>query len=229
MSVKFRLLSIVSKFSEAAVNIHSVYSVFMNIFRPARMRRLRQLCNEIDGTGRILDVGGTHSWWNMVQPLNREITIVNIDTRLEDNVRAAGYEFAVADGRSLPYETGSFDLVFSNSVIEHVGNWEDQQRFASELLRVGKSVYVQTPNKWFPVEPHLITIFVHWLPTAVQVPLIRWLSVWGWVTKPDRATIETFVSGTRLLSGREFKEIFPGCKIEKEGFLGMAKSYIAVR
>ena len=208
------------------MNIHSIYAVFMAYFRPARIRVLRGRFPQIDGSGAILDIGGAPGWWKLVEPKNRDITIVNIDQRQEKNTVANGFKFKVVDGRSLPFGPASFDLTFSNSVIEHVGSFEDQRRFASEMLRCGKSIYLQTPNKWFPVEPHMMALLIHWLPFLVQRRLVRWATVWGWVTKPDQAAIDSFVRGIRLMSRNELKEIFPGCEITSEKFLGLTKSFI---
>ena len=65
------------------------------------------------------------------------------------------------------FTTGEFDVVFSNSVIEHVGDFDDQRRMADEVRRVGRRFFVQTPNRWFPLEVHTRLPFVHWLPDAV--------------------------------------------------------------
>ena len=70
-----------------------------------------------------------------------------------------------ADGRDLPFADGEFDLGFSNAVVEHVaGGREGQRRFVHELCRVSGSVFVTTPNRWFPLEVHTLLPFVHWLP-----------------------------------------------------------------
>jgi hypothetical protein len=70
-----------------------------------------------------------------------------------------------ADGRELPFEDGSFDIGFSNAVVEHVaGGREGQQRFIAELCRVARQVFVTTPNRWFPLDPHTLLPFAHWLP-----------------------------------------------------------------
>jgi len=70
-----------------------------------------------------------------------------------------------ADGRELPFADGAFDLGFSNAVIEHVNGGRDgQRRFIAELCRVAGHVFVTTPNRWFPVDPHSLLPFVHWLP-----------------------------------------------------------------
>jgi len=70
-----------------------------------------------------------------------------------------------ADGRELPFEDGSFDIGFSNAVVEHVaGGREGQRRFIAELCRVARQVFVTTPNRWFPLDPHTLLPFTHWLP-----------------------------------------------------------------
>jgi methyltransferase family protein len=70
-----------------------------------------------------------------------------------------------SDGRDLPFADGEFDLGFSNAVIEHVaGGREGQRRFVGELCRVARRVFVTTPNRWFPLDPHTLLPLVHWLP-----------------------------------------------------------------
>ena len=73
-----------------------------------------------------------------------------------------------ADALELPFEDGSFDIVFSNAVIEHVGGEEEQRRFVAEALRVGRRAFITTPNRWFPVEVHTRLPLVHWLPDAAS-------------------------------------------------------------
>lgn len=211
------------------MNIHAIYGFFMARFRPARIAGLKRSFPVIDGEGSILDVGGSLGWWQMVSPRNRDITIVNLDGRHEASVHAAGLRFLTADARELPFADGSFDLVVSNSVIEHVGSLDDQRRFAREAVRCGRALYLQTPNRWFPIEPHLIAPFIHWLPFPVLRRLVRWCSVWGWVNRPSQAVIDEFVRDIRLLNRREAEMLFPGCDIGEERFLGMTKSFVITR
>jgi hypothetical protein len=212
------------------MNIHSVYRIFQVRFRPKRIKLLRDRFPLFDRpASTILDVGGTPYWWSDVHPATKAITIVNTDGKLQADTARAGYVFAIADGRSLPYAPLQFDLAHSNSVIEHVGGLQDQRRFAAELLRCGRGVYIQTPNKWFPVEPHLITVFIHWLPYGIQRRLIRWLSVWGWVQKPTQAEIDDFLRSTRLLSRAEVRAMFPDCELWEEKVLGLTKSFVLTR
>jgi ubiquinone/menaquinone biosynthesis C-methylase UbiE len=212
------------------MNIHTVYGVFQRWFRPRRIRRLRlELPILDDPKARILDVGGTPAWWHDVRPAARDISIVNLDDLLREPTERAGYRFFVADARQLPFANQEFDLAHSNSVIEHVGDFSDQQRFASELLRCGRRVYVQTPNHWFPVEPHLIALFIHWLPFRVERRLVRWFSVWGLVNRPTQAQVDAFLADIRLLRAREIDQLFPGLARADEKFLGLTKSFVVIK
>jgi SAM-dependent methyltransferase len=79
-----------------------------------------------------------------------------------------------ADGRELPFADRSFDLGFSNAVVEHVaGGREGQRRFVHELCRVAERVFVTTPNRFFPLEVHSLLPFAHWLPPRARDPLLR--------------------------------------------------------
>ncbi len=211
------------------MNIHKVYAVFMAYFRPRRIRAFRERFPEIDSGASVLDVGGSLGWWKMVAPGNIRLTILNITPEEREEVESRGYRFVLGDGCSLPFADQEFDLVLSNSVIEHVGSFDDQRRFAHEVMRCGKRVYVQTPSKWFPVEPHLIAVGIHWLPFVVARSLVRWFSVWGWVTKPSQQQIDSFLSQTRLLNRREVGELFPICQIGTERFAGLTKSFLITR
>ena len=117
-----------------------------------------------------------------------------------------GVDRVAADGCVLPFPNGAFDVVFSNSVIEHLTTRERQQQFANEVTRVGKRFCVHTPNRWFPVETHLLTPFVHYLPKRCQAPVVRRATVWALLTgvKGDRKRfcIEHYLADLRLLSRR---------------------------
>jgi len=197
----------------------------MRRFRPARMQAMADFFG-MDQRTSVLDVGGFWNNWSYlrVQP---QLTILNLSPRprgMPDNV-----EWVQGDARTLPFKDCAFDLVYSNSVIEHLGGIENQRLFAAECRRVGQNYYVQTPNKWFFMEPHLITPFVHWLPRRFQRLLLRNFTVWGWITRPTSQYCESFMNEVRLLDERELKQFFPKCKIYREYFLGFVKSIIAVK
>ena len=124
----------------------------------------------------VLDNGGSEFNWALAA-CHPQLTILNLRFRFppgSDRTR-----FLAGDARCLPFHSESFDIVYSNSVIEHVGDDRDIHRFAHEVRRVGKAYYVQTPNRWFPVEPHYLAPLIHFLPKNWHKKLIRNWSVWG--------------------------------------------------
>ena len=174
----------------------------------------------------VLDVGGDDmANWNFLKDIPH-LTFANIAKRPINLPNCVNY--IQADARYLPFDENAFDLVFSNSVIEHVGTFEDQKRMAEEIRRVGRSYYVQTPNFWFPVEPHLITPFIHWLPKQLRKILMKNFTIWGWITRPSRDYCENFVNMTRLLKMSEMRTLFPNGEFQPEKLFGMNKSIIVV-
>lgn len=77
--------------------------------------------------------------------------------------------------KPLPFKNGQFDIVFCSAVLEHVGSWEEQRFFLKELIRVGKKVFLTTPNRWFPIEVHTVLPFLHWLPKPLHQKILRLL------------------------------------------------------
>jgi hypothetical protein len=111
--------------------------------------------------------GSTDNFFEALYPWPERITAVG-HTGL-DRFAAAFPRVRVvqADGRELPFADREFELGFSNAVVEHVaGGREGQRRFVSELSRVARRVFVTTPNRWFPVDPHTLLPFAHWLPAG---------------------------------------------------------------
>jgi hypothetical protein len=139
------------------------------------------------------------------------------------------FHIELGDGTAMNFRDKEFDVVHSNSVIEHLTDWEHQKAFASEIRRVGKKIWVQTPARYFPVEPHYIDFICHWFPKSIQRKLIRNFSFWGLLTRPSQEDIDFCVNSIRLLSRAEFQELFPDCRIQVERVLGWPKSYIAIR
>lgn len=179
---------------------------------------------------RILDVGGGPFNWSLLDVKPR-VTIVNIPRARE--AFDDHFTCVFADGRRLPFADQSFDIVFSNSVIEHVGDWDSQRAFAAEIARVGRAYWVQTPNRGFPVEPHLMTPFLHFLPRAWQSAIARRFTVWAMIERPSRDRweyyIEHYLRDIRLVDAGEMRQLFPGTEIVREKLLGMSKALIAVR
>lgn len=200
--------------------------------RRFRARRMQDFVARFGVTRetQILDVGGTPANW-VLATVRPRVTLLNTIRGQECN--AAGFTFVSGDGRQLPFRDQSFEIVFSNSVIEHVGAPGEQQRFADEVRRVGKHYWVQTPNRRFPVEQHLLTPFIHWFPENWQRAWVTKWTLWDWVERPspDRREfyIRHYLDDIRLLSGPELAALFPDAEILRERKFGWTKSLIAVK
>jgi hypothetical protein len=211
--------------------IHSVYRQIFKIWRQRRFDLFLHLLKPC-ASDTLLDVGGNPGFWlSHPQPTERIDTLnVHEVSWISTNSPNHHIKTLVGDGCSLAMPNESYDIGFSNSVIEHVGSWERQMQFASEIRRVAKAVWVQTPAYECPIEPHYLTPFVHYLPHSLQKKLLRWCSVWGWIERPTRKEIDEMVDTTRLLRKSEMKLLFPDCEILTEYLFGfIPKSYIALR
>jgi hypothetical protein len=178
----------------------------------------------VDETTNIVDVGGYEFNWSLI-PQSPKVTFVNLE---DEEWEKGRFRKVKGDGRHLQLADRSFDIAYSNSVIEHVGSWDDQMAFAGEIRRIAPRYYVQTPNKWFFVEPHLIAPWVHFLPKRILRRLVRRFTIWGLVTRPDQAKVDNFLSSIRLLDKRDMQRLFPDANIIEEKFCGMTKSLVAV-
>ncbi len=205
-----------------------------NSFRRRRLRRFLRIVDRIAserGVVRVLDVGGTRSYWTGMEDEWRDrplkFTVVNISSE--------GYEddrFLVRQGDAcnMPeFSDGQFDIVHSNSVIEHVGHWSAMTAMAREVTRLAPRYFVQTPNVGFPVEVHFNLPFYHWLPEQIRARIL--------LRKPgkylprgsglDQAM--DMVQRVNLLSAGQVRHLFPGAVLERERVLGLTKSLIAIR
>lgn len=190
--------------------------------RQARMARLEQLFDLKPGM-RVLDLGGQPHIWNFVAtPL--QITILNLPgiALFPPSKTIHAFDFVEGDACAVSYSDMSFDMVFSNSVIEHVGGAEKQEAFANEARRLAARYWVQTPSIWFPVEAHTGVPFWFWMPEGLRARFIR-----DWEKKlPDWTEM---VKGTTVLSKRLMRDYFPDASIITERKFGFPKSYIAYR
>lgn len=171
---------------------------------------------------RVLDLGGGAFNWTFLSA-RPQLTILDV---FDHSDKADWATYVVGDGCHTDFPSASFDVVFSNSVIEHVGGIERQRQFAGECMRCGHGFFVQTPNKWFPFDTHTLMPFAHWLPQKLFRKLVP-ISPRFVFFKPDPGDLEDF-RNMRLLSRRDLQELFPGAEIIKEKFCGITKSLIAV-
>jgi Methyltransferase domain len=211
-------------------NMHPIFKVSGKISPYFRRRRFHKFLEVVSPTPsmRILDVGGLPRSWLGV-PIQSEITILNIEPLCdyEASFLQANHVSVVGDGTRLSYADQSFDLVYSNSVIEHLGTWGRQQAFAAEARRVGRGYWIQTPGREFPVEPHYFGPFVHWFSKPIQKRLLRNFTLWGLLGRPTNDILDAVLAELRLLSFREYQLLFRGAQMWVERLLGLPKSYTA--
>ena len=211
----------------------SVFSKLSLISRARKLALFNQIINPEEDM-KLLDVGAqvnpnSHKEHQLIDtyPWKHNFAVVNIS---EDHVSAIKkrypeVEAVVCDACRLPWPDKSFDVVFSNAVIEHLGSFERQKAMAAEIMRVGKRWFVTTPNRWFPFEFHLRLPFVTWLPgksylrigNIISYNHIRGKYMFG-VKRND----------LRLLSAGELEQCFPGSKIIKQRVTFMAETLIAI-
>lgn len=201
-----------------------------NYFRRRRYARFQELIASLPRPLKILDIGGEENFWKQMGVSFEDgllITLVNLNAEpvslpFVKSISGNACELAV-------FETGSFDVVFSNSVIEHVGGFSEQAAMAREVSRIGKRFYIQTPARSFPIEPHFLIPFYAVLPQSLRIFLLRNFNL-GWYKKiPDRQQAISFLTSFQLLNETQVRTLFPNSRLEKERCLGFTKSYICHR
>jgi len=206
--------------------------------RARRMAPLMQLIAKVHrrkGQVEILDVGGRALYWkalpqDFLKKHGVKITILNLPSDLVGE-ESEIFSYAAGDACKMPeFSDNSFDIVHSNSVIEHVGNWERIKAFAQEARRLAPFLFIQTPYFWFPIEPHFIKLFHHWLPKPWRASMWRWFRMGqrGRAKNIDEAMIK-LDDEPYLLDMKMFRYLFPDCRVIRERLLFLTKSLVAYR
>lgn len=190
-------------------------------FRRKRFAFFKSLIACLPRPLHILDVGGTQGFWEIMGFIRDDVklTILNIEPieATFPNVTSI-----VGDARDMrEFKDKEFEVVFSNSVIEHVGSFDQQRAMAEEVQRVGKRYFVQTPNRYFPIEPHVLLPFFQFFPSGLKVFLATHSPNCGW-----KSSHVEELSTIRLMTEKELRTLFPGAKVYKERFLGLTKSFV---
>jgi hypothetical protein len=178
----------------------------------------------------VLDVGGTEQTWaaNWTKECNRlDITLLNV--RMEKTSGKFPIRAMIGDARDIAAADRSYDFAYSNSVIEHVGTFADQERMAFEIQRASIGYFVQTPYRFFPLEPHFQFPFWAQLPISLQTELHSRFTL-GWMkAEPNRHKALEDIKQIRLLTVKEARRLFPTGEIKIERFGPLIKSLMAVR
>lgn len=195
-----------------------------SVFRQKRLVLFLSLINRLEKPVHILDIGGVQQFWrSVVGKESIRLTLLNL---LQENVLFPNTYSVTGDGRCMGFLDKAFDVVFSNSVIEHVGMLADQEQMAHEIMRVGCRYFIQTPNRYFPLEPHYLFPLFQFLPQGVQIYLVRHFQL-GWMPREREYHLAKIqVKSIRLLTKHELRQIFPDGVILEEKIFGFTKSFI---
>jgi hypothetical protein len=214
-------MSLASKLTYARLSVF--HFLLAPVSARARERRMRQFCARMvpKPHDRVLDLGGSADTWAMVKtPL--DITVLNLPGHTYPKPVSPPHRVTFVEGDACDlsdYSRGDFDIIFSNSVIEHVGAQERQRAFASQVLKFATKYWVQTPAVWFPIEAHSGMPFWWFYPESWRQGLIG-----SWRDKLPAWT--EMIEGTRVLSKESLQSLFPGGKLLTERVFGIPKSYV---
>ena len=213
-----------------------------SLARWTRGRRQRLFLGEFPGLDqmRVLDLGGAAATWLEAKPHPAEVVLLNIPwvaERQEREISEAGagaWMRAVAgDACDPPAELRGrkFDLVFSNSVIEHVGGYERRRLFAKWTRELGERYWMQTPNRTFPIEPHWLFPYFQFLPATARAWVTGWWPIGNFTKLRDKPYRERLwnVLEIELVSLAELKLHFPDAEIQRERLGPLTKSYVFKR
>lgn len=176
----------------------------------------------------VIDLGGTLRTWQWAPVRAKHVHIVNISKPPAEIPDWAEVDYG--DACALPAHISSrrYDLVFSNSVLEHVGGHERRLRFAESVHRLSDRHWIQTPHRYFPIEPHWMFPGLQFAPVPVRAYVARrWplSSAAGWSRE---AALQT-VMWTDMIGRTQMRMYFPDSEIFSERLYGLTKSLIAVK
>ena len=197
----------------------------------ARARRWELLARRFPDLAemRVLDLGGTVQPWVTAPVAPRSVVVVNLD---EHPSSVPWLTTVVGDACALPGSVAAmeFDLVYSNSVIEHVGGHRQRQAFADTVASTAERHWVQTPYRYFPIEPHWVFPLLQFLPVAARSTVARrWRLGHRHVPREARRAAVASVLGVELMSRTEMAYYFPVSDLLVERYCGLTKSLISVK
>ena len=178
----------------------------------------------------LLDLGGTVEYWRRAPIRPRHVHVVNLDPSESSEILPDWIHFHLGDVCDLPSDVTrrTYDLVYSNSVIEHLGGHVPRRHFAESVSALAPRYWIQTPYRYFPVEPHWVCPGLQYLPLRLRASVgLRWPLVHGHPASfADSLEAQMRVE---LLSIAQMRAYFPEARMEYERILGLVKSIIAVR
>ncbi|MBM4143481.1 MAG: class I SAM-dependent methyltransferase [Lentisphaerae bacterium] len=201
-------------------------AALLKISQRLRKRRFARFMSELRPrqTDSILDVGGLPTMW-IGTGFEHNVTLINLNV---PESPSPFFQWVRGDACSMAmFQAKAFDIVFSNSVIEHVGDFSRQRQMASEVERIGKKIWIQTPCKHFPLEPHFMFPFFQYFPLPLRLGIAR-----RWAFSFSRQCgLDPDYEAKHIwpLSRRDMRRLFPGARILTETLFGLPKSIMAVK
>jgi len=176
----------------------------------------------------VIDLGGDPETWQQSSVHPKHVHVVNIETFSGDLPDWIETDFG--DACALPESIASrrYDLVFSNSVLEHVGGHDRRKRFADAVHQLAPRHWVQTPYRYFPIEPHWIAPGMQFMPVRVRA----WMAMWWPLAHVKSKSVREALGGvlwTELIDRTQMRYLFPDSTIRNERLLGLTKSLIAIK
>lgn len=197
-------------------------------FRRKRFQLFLELIEIFPRPVSILDVGGEPRFWEVMGLAGHPDYHIVLFNQTFFAVNQPNLRSVVGDAADLgQFAKREFQAVFSNSVIEHLGTHERQQRMAAEVQRVGERYFVQTPNRHFPLEPHFLLPLFQYYPLRMQIALVQRFNLGWYLRVADREQAIRLIQSHRLLDEKEMRVLFPHGRLHKEKTLGLVKSLIA--
>ncbi len=192
---------------------HKMFDFFMQVMRPGP-------------EDTVLDVGVTpdqelpeSNYFEELYPYKNQLVASSFEDASFLKDKYPGLLFVKTGKKGLPFKDKSFDFVFCSAVLEHAGAQKDQRELVLELLRVGRSFFITTPNRWFPVDFHTLFPFLHWLPQAAHQRALRLLGKHFWACTEN----------LNLLSAATITTLLPdrvSFRIKKQRLLGLSSNLI---
>ncbi len=194
--------------------------------RKKMYKRFIELCCPQDDS-EILDLGATpdtkladSNFLEKMYPNKEHITVASIEDCSALVKRHGLREYVKNEPHSkLPFSDGQFDIVFCSAVLEHVGTRLDQKFFLKECLRVGKKVFLTTPNRGFPIEMHTLVPFIHWLP-------------WSWFQKlvmPIQGGFWSDINNLNLLNKKNIEDMGLGVEVSYIYTIGLKSNLVVIK
>jgi hypothetical protein len=174
---------------------------------------------------RVLDLGGTAVSWRVLGLRARNVTVVNLDE--VKGPEEPWLEYVRGDACAGGF--GQYDLVFSNSLMEHLGGHTRRRQFADVVRESAPSWWIQTPYRYFPVEPHWVFPGFQFMPFRTRVFISQHWSMLHMPACKDRTAAEELVASVELISASEMRSYFPTGQIWFERIAGIPKSIVSLR